>query len=350
MSPNVTHARAVPLEMRPFGCTEMQVSVLGLGAAEIGFENTPDHTVDRMVGQAHDTGLNVIDTAAMYGDSEEKIGRVLRGRRDRFLLFTKCGRQLQPRASLSGFLARADRTLRHMVGLKDGLDSTDWHPRALKQNIETSLIRLKTDRIDLIQLHSCSEETLREGDVLEVLQRARQSGKVRYIGYSGDGQAALYAVRSGFFDALQISINIAEQEALELIVPLAREKNMGIIAKRPIATGLWKKAQTEAIDQHICLERLQKLQYDFLKGPQDFETALRFTISVPGVSTAIVGTTDIAHFGENIEFARAGSLDQCQFDSIHNRWKQIAQPECVGQVSLCPKHVEAIAQPSVRRS
>jgi aryl-alcohol dehydrogenase-like predicted oxidoreductase len=321
------------MEMRAFGHTGMLVGALGFGAAEIGFENTADHAVDTVLGEALDVGLNVIDTAAMYLDSEEKIGRSLRGRRDRVLLFTKCGRHLAPRNSLVGLRVRLGRKLRRWTGSADEYESLDWHPRVLEWNIEQSLVRLKTDRIDLIQLHSCSEKTLRRGEVIEVLQRARQAGKVCHIGYSGDGQAALYAVRCGHFEALQTSINVADQEALDLTVPLAHQQGMGLIAKRPIANGLWRTVQRpEPLHHRAYWDRLQKLRYDCLREGRAFETALRFTLSVPGVSTAIAGTTDLAHFRQNVKFVADGALDKDQFDAIRARWKQVARPDWVGQL------------------
>src|SRR4029077_6504762 len=75
-----------------FGTTGMQVGVLGFGGAEIGFERATDRTGDELLGAALEVGVNVIDTAAMYEGSEEKLGRALRGRRNQFLIFTKCGR------------------------------------------------------------------------------------------------------------------------------------------------------------------------------------------------------------------------------------------------------------------
>ena len=322
------------MEMRAFGRTNLQVGVLGLGAAEIGFENTADHTVDTLLGEALDAGLNVIDTAAMYSDSEEKIGRVLRGgRRNHFFLFTKCGRHLPPRSSFAGFLVRAHRKLRRLSGEADKYESLDWHPRVLEWNIEQSLVRLKTDRIDLIQLHSCSEETLRQGEAIQVLQRARQAGKTRYIGYSGDGQAALYAIRCGQFDALETSINIADQQAIDLIVPPACRSGMGVIAKRPIANGVWKNNQRPGPSHlHSYWDRLEELRYDWLRDHGAFETALRFTLSVPGVSTAIVGTKNLAHFRQDAECVASGPLEKHQFDAIRAHWKRVAGPEWVGQM------------------
>jgi aryl-alcohol dehydrogenase-like predicted oxidoreductase len=200
------------MERRAFGRTGMHVAALGFGAAEIGFENTDDHTVNRLLAEALDLGVNVIDTAAMYLDSEEKIGRYLRGNRDRVMLFTKCGRHPSSRNALSGLLALVRGKPRKSFVGADEHDPLVWHPRVLERNIEQSLFRLKTDRIDLIQLHTCSEVILRRGEVIEVLQRARQAGKVRHIGYSGDGEAALFAVRCGHFEALQTSINVADQD------------------------------------------------------------------------------------------------------------------------------------------
>lgn len=322
------------MEMRVLGRTGMEVGVLGFGAGEIGSENTPNHTVDRMLTQALDAGVNVIDTAPLYSGSEEKIGRALRGKRDRFLLFTKCGRHLPHRTSWAGFWPRASCKVRRWVRREDWRESESaaWHPRVLEWNIEQSLRRLKTDRLDLIQLHSCSEETLRKGDVIEVLQRARQAGKVSHIGYSGDGEAALYAVRCGYFETLQTSVNIADQEALDLTVPLACQRGMGVIAKRPIANGVWTNAQRpEHWYYYRYWDRLQDLRYDWLRDERAFETALRFTMSAPGVSTAIVGTTDPAHFKQNLEFVAAGMLEKSRFDAIRDRWKQVARPDWVGQ-------------------
>jgi aryl-alcohol dehydrogenase-like predicted oxidoreductase len=324
------------IKTHAFGTTGMQVGVLGLGALEIGFELATDQTVDALLGAALDVGINVIDTAAMYADSEEMIGRALAGRRNQVLLFTKCGACLPPRLSLTGFLLRSQRKLRRSLGLADqyeGLsEGLSWHPRALEWNIEQSLLRLKTDCIDLIQLHSCSEETLRQGEVIEVLHRAREAGKVRHIGYSSDGGAAPYAIQCGLFEAVQISINIADQQPLDQAVPLAIEHGMGVIAKRPIANGLWRSIhRPDSIYHRAYWDRLQKLQYNFLQDERAFETALRFTLSVPGVHTAIVGTTNPAHLLENAKYAKAGFLGHDEFEMIRARWKQVAEPNWTEQ-------------------
>src|SRR5262245_54772507 len=185
------------MERRRLGRTDMEVSVLGFGGSEIGYERASLGTVERLLGSALDDGLNVIDTAECYEDSEVLIGQALGVRRREVYLFTKCGH-----AGASG--------------------RDDWRPAALLVSIERSLRRLATDRLDLIQLHSCSLAQLKRGDVVAALEKARERGWVRYIGYSGDGEAASYAVESGRFDTLQTSVNVADQEAIDLTVPRAR--------------------------------------------------------------------------------------------------------------------------------
>ena len=242
------------------GKTDMDVSVLGFGGSEIGYQRVSAKTVARLLGGALDAGLNVIDTAECYEDSEELIGKALGGRRREVYLFSKCGH------------ARAEAR-------------SDWRPGALLRSIERSLSRLATDHLDLIQLHSCGLEVLQRGDAITALESARSRGWTRYIGYSGDGEAARWAVESGRFDTLQTSVSIADQEAIELTLPAARAAGLGVIAKRPLANVAWRYARkpAEAYYQEYW-ERLRKLDYPFLPGKDDaaVKTALRFTLGVPG--------------------------------------------------------------------
>jgi hypothetical protein len=187
----------------------------------------------------------------------------------------------------------------------------------------------------LIQLHSCDEATLRAGEVIEVLRRVREKGKARYLGYSGDGLAALYAVQCGAFDTLQTSINLADQEAIELTLPEAVNRGMGVIAKRPIANVAWKTGRKpENRYHHTYWDRLQKLDYDFLRGDLTpaVGIALRFTLGVPGVGTTIVGTQNPDRWHSNAALLERGPLSPDEAHAIRSRWKAVAPPDWVGQI------------------
>jgi aryl-alcohol dehydrogenase-like predicted oxidoreductase len=298
------------VEKRQMSRTDMRVSVLGFGGAEIGFEKAAPDTVARLLADALDAGLNVIDTAECYEGSEELIGAAAAGRRKDYSLFTKCGHP-------------------------EGMAKEDWRPDSLLASIERSLRRLRTDRVDLVQLHSCSEEELRKGDVIAALEEARRRGWTRYIGYSGDARAARYAVECGRFDTLQTSVSIADQESLDLTLPLARERQMGVIAKRPLANAVWRHTSRPANSYHHAYwDRIRRLDYDFLKAGVKEATAvaLRFTLSVPGVHTAIVGTTKPGRWRENAALLEAGPLPAAEVEAIRARWRAVADPSWVGQV------------------
>jgi aryl-alcohol dehydrogenase-like predicted oxidoreductase len=300
------------MEKRRLGKTDMDVSVLGFGGAEIGFENASLDAVENLLKSALDAGLNVIDTGECYRDSEELIGQTVSNRREDFYLLTKCG---------------------HPHGMES---SANWSQASLLQSIERSLRRLKTDRLDIVHLHSCSESELRKGEAITALQTARERGYTRYIGYSGDSRAAHFAVECGAFDALQTSISIADQEAIELIVPLAHKKQMGVIAKRPIANAAWKTGHKPIQGyHHEYWERLRKLNYEFLRNADLEKTigiALRFTLSVPGVHTAIVGTKKPERWQENSKLLEAGPLSEAEFHAIRHRWEEYAPRIWIGQI------------------
>jgi aryl-alcohol dehydrogenase-like predicted oxidoreductase len=308
------------MEYRTLGTTGLHVSTLGFGGAELGYDSVPQPEVERLLGAALDAGLNAIDTAACYLDSEEKIGRALAGRpRDSYHLFTKCGHA-------------------------SGLDLPDWAPELVEASLDRSLRRLKTDHVDLLQLHSCSAEDLRRGDLIDALERMRDAGKTRFIGYSGDREDARYAVESGRFDTLQTSVNLADQEAVDLTLPLARERGMGVIAKRPLANVAWRIGQPpEDGHEDSVLDkdgygdeyarRFEALDYAFVDGPlQDaVAVALRFTLSVPGVDTAIVGTTKPGRWQQNANLLAAGPLPERTYESIRQRWREVVDEGWVGQ-------------------
>jgi aryl-alcohol dehydrogenase-like predicted oxidoreductase len=296
------------MERRRLGRTGMEASILGFGGSEIGYERVGARTVERLLGSALDAGLNVIDTAECYEDSEVLIGKALGARRGQVHLFTKCGH--------AGGWGRAD-----------------WRPAALLKSVERSLKRLATDHVDLIQLHSCGLPQLRKGDVVEALERARERGWARHIGYSGDGAAARYAIECGRFDTLQTSISIADQEALDLTLPLAREAGMGVIAKRPLANVAWRYARKPAEPYYQDYwSRLRALDYAFLKTDAAVATALRFTLSIPGVHTAIVGTTKPDRWQTNAALLAAGGLPAADVERIRSRWRQVADASWEGQV------------------
>ncbi|MEZ0228735.1 MAG: aldo/keto reductase [Planctomycetota bacterium] len=298
------------MEKRRLGKTGLDVSILGFGAAEIGFEGASPKTVEQLVGRALDAGVNVIDTAECYVTSEELLGKAASSRRNDYFLFTK-------------------------VGHPDGFGRPDdWSGPGIEKSIERSLKRLKTDRVDLVQLHSCDVPVLEKGEAIAALERAQKRGLVRFLGYSGDSVAAKWALESGKFSVLQTSVSIADQESLDLLLPLARAKDVGVIAKRPIANAAWRSGEKKpASEYHLPYwERLRELDFDFVKTAKAAETALRFTLFQPGVSTAIVGTTKPDRLVENARLLEAGPLSEKEIEKIRSRWKKVAKPTWVGQV------------------
>ena len=238
------------------------------------------------------------------------IGNAVGARRKEFVLITKCG-------------------------AVDGFTRSDWSKSGILQTIQQSLKNLKTDYLDIAQLHSCDAEILKRGEAVEGLERARERGYTRFIGYSGDNNDAKYAVEMDVFDTLQTSVSVADQSPITGNIPLAAAKNMGIIAKRPVANAVWRNSEKPAeAYHHAYWDRIQKLDYEFIKK-QDLSnsigTALRFTLSIPGVTTAIVGTTKPGRWSENAEQVRQGNLSTEEFNQIRERWQEIADAGWNGQ-------------------
>jgi len=268
------------MEKRKLGSTDLEVSRLGVGLAEIGSLGLDQvDTVARLLGTALDNGINFLDTAACYGNSEELIGKAVADRRDEFVLSTKAG---------------------HVAGDYGG---RPWTGETVRDSIERSLARLRTDHLDAVLLHSCNIRILEEGDVIEALQEAKQAGKTRYIGYSGDNQSAGWAVESGLFDILETSYNLVDQRARTRLFPGAIDQGMGIIAKRPIANAAWgaETSPSSYADEYFRRAEIMQEEGAVPGAPDDLVLmALGFTLANQSVDTAIVGTSDPDHMQENI--------------------------------------------------
>jgi aryl-alcohol dehydrogenase-like predicted oxidoreductase len=279
---------------RPYGKSGLMVSVLGLGAMQIGDPRLEEDNVASLLNAALDAGITLIDTARSYGRSEERIGRHLASRRDDFVISTKLG-----------------------YGI-DGFD--DWSGPCITAGVEQALRLLRTDRIDIAHLHSCPRTTLERGEVITALEKAKHEGKVRAIAYSGDNDDLAYAVATGRFDGYMASLNICDQRVIDEVLP--NIATQGFIAKRPAANHPWRFNERPVGD--YCEEywlRWRAMELSS-RGHNWGEVAIRFALTPPQVSSAIIGTGSLAHLQQNIAWAEAGGLDAEQFGKLRTSFRQ----------------------------
>ena len=291
------------MQYRTLGRTNLKVSELGFGAWEIGWTSPAEgDEVGRLLNRALDLGINFIDSSAAYRWSEELIAKYVGHRRHEFTFATKCGsgRVLQP----------------------DGewVQTLDYSAKAIMPQIDRSLQRLKTDVIDIIQLHSPSYDDVAFGDGLEGLKKAQAAGKVRFISLSADGETARKAIEIGEYDTLQITYNVLEQEPGD-IVAVAREKDMGISIKVPIGSAIYEKPRPTD-GSAVEWDRARTILAPEVIGdlPQ-VSAALRWLLCDSNVHTAIVGTTNINHLEANVAAAESGRLPDDMLAEIRARFE-----------------------------
>lgn len=266
---------------RRYGNTDLVVNPLGLGAAQIGDAALDDAAVGRMLHAAVDAGINLFDTAPSYGVSEARIGRHLASRRDAIVISTKLG------YGVPGI--------------------PDWTGACITAGIEQALRLLRTDRIDIAHFHSCPRQVLEQTDVIAALEAAQRAGKVRAMAYSGENEDLDFAVACGRFDGFMASLNLCDQRIVHTALPAMAGK--GFIAKRSVANHPWRFAQRPVGDYcETYWSRWQAMGLDN-RGLEWGEISLRFALSVPGVSAAIVGTANAGHLNHSLAWAAKGPLD-----------------------------------------
>ena len=278
------------MQTRAYGNSGRQVSILGLGAGQVGDASLDEAQAGELLNAALDLGVSLIDTARGYGLSEERIGRHIAHRRHEYLLSTKVG-----------------------YGIPG---HEDWTAGVIEAGVDRALELLRTDHIDIVHLHSCELPTLQAGEVVEALLRVRTKGKIGTAAYSGENEALAWAVASGSFGGVECSVNLFDQASLQATLPQAASRGLGVIAKRPLGNAPWRFAQKPAGHYaETYWQRMQMLGIDTAGMAWD-ELALRFTAFQPEVSCAIVGTASVAHLRNNVALLARGPLPTGQALSL----------------------------------
>jgi len=285
------------MNYRRLGRTGLRVSEISLGTVELGLDyGVPVHgehlrpseeRASHLLNRALDLGINFIDTARVYGTSEEVIGRALQSRQHEYILATK-------------------------VALPNGggLPSKELQ-RRVKESIVTSLRALQIEVIDLLQIHSAPVEVILRGEVIEAIQDAQRAGRVRFTGASVYSEAAaLAALEDGRYDCLQIAYNLLDRQPEDKVLPLAQQKDVGIIVRSVLLRGVLTHRYT-LIPQSLGELRSAVEQLNGLVGSEVAslpELAYRFVLAHPAVTTALIGTSRIDELEAGLAYADRGPL------------------------------------------
>ena len=298
---------------RTLGRTGADVTILGYGAMELrGQPRGPeiaDEDAGRLLNAVLDGGINLIDTSPDYGRSEELIGAYVSHRRDEFFLASKCGCPMNPAAD-------APPPYPH-----------DYSERNVRANVEQSLRRLRTDRLDLVQVHmSPSAATLASNHTVETLAELKAEGKVRFIGMSGILPDLPDHIALNVFDAFQIPYSAVQRDHEELIAEAAA-KGAGTLIRGGAARGAaseeknWRTGpltQAPGVGQRNWESSgIEDLLAEAGLGKMEF--ILRFTLSLPSLSTTIVGTSSADHLNGNIAVAEKGPLPADLYEEAKKR-------------------------------
>jgi aryl-alcohol dehydrogenase-like predicted oxidoreductase len=298
---------------RTLGRTGAGVTILGYGAMELrGAPRGPeigDEDAGRLLNGVLDGGINLIDTSPDYGKSEELIGRYVGHRRDEFFLASKCGCLLElPTDSPPPY-------------------PHDYSPANVRADVEQSLRRLRTDRLDLVQVHmSPSRATLEENHTVETLRELQGEGKVRFIGMSGILPNLPGHIAMNVFDVFQIPYSAVQRDHEDLITQ-AVAAGAGTLIRGGAARGAASEEKnwtTGPLSQPAGLGQRNWAASgveDLLAGSgmSRMEFVLRFTLSHPGLSSTIVGTANPAHLAGNIAIAERGPLPEDLYEEAKKR-------------------------------
>jgi aryl-alcohol dehydrogenase-like predicted oxidoreductase len=267
------------MSLRSLGRTGLMISPIGLGTVKLGrnqglkhpgtFELPTDNEAKRLLDCARDLGINFLDTAAAYGESEARLGHLLHGRRQDWIICTKAGEEFEA-----------------------GQSRFDFTPEHMRASVERSLRRLRGDYLDLVLVHSDGNDRdlIERYGTLQALQELKQAGLIRACGVSTktlDGGLLL----AQYADALMVACNPLDREQLP-VIEACRQLGTGVLVKKALASG------------HLCTEAAD--------NTDPVQTSLDFLFAQPGVDSVVIGTLNPEHLRENVAKALKALVGQQQ--------------------------------------
>lgn len=318
------------MKYRILGRTGFKVSEISLGTWQVGGkwgEPFRHDTADTILHAAIDKGINFIDTADVYGDgeSEKAVGRLVRSLPDRIYVATKCGRRLHPH------------------------NNEAYTPQVLRKFVEESLKNTGLETIDLIQLHCPPTEVYYRPEIFAEFDKMVAEGKIRKLGVSVEKvEEALKAIEYPNVDTVQIIFNIFRQRPKALFFEQARIKNIGIIVRVPLASGLlsgkfdahtlfspadhrnfnrngeaFDKGETfSGVDYKTGLEAVERLKRE-LPDREPAMLALGWILTFPEVSCIIPGASRPDQVVENIKASHINPLQKQELEKIEEVYSSL---------------------------
>jgi len=276
------------LEKRNIGKSSLQATILGFGALEIGRDwglgsdtaRPDDAGAKSVLDCVLDSGITLLDTASAYHKSEERIGRYVSNRRNEYVLASKCGEHNSEPSTYY-----------------------DFSYKAVKASIDNSLRLLKTDVIDVMQIHfgAGEEQVLEDGETVAAMKDAKKEGKIQLLGASIDSRLAKFCALSGDFDMLQLGYSLLDRVNTENIA-YCKEKGVGVFIRTGLAFG--RLTERGMMAQKTADKKDEKLEALYALCGWDGDLlaamALRFLYETDGITSILAGTKNPAHVTKNI--------------------------------------------------
>jgi len=328
------------MKYKKFGNTELKVSELGLGCQSLGggLYYRDDNESVKTLHKAFDNGINFFDVSDHHslGNSEKIIGRAFSDRRDKVIITSKAGltytqagfftlRLRSLAKPIRGFLRPVKNSLHYFRASQLRFNYSGEY---ITQAVEKSLIRLRTDYLDLFQLYKPSKEIIEQGEFIEALEKLKTLGKIRYYGITClTVDDAVLCLKFPNISSLQVAISLIDREAITELLPLVRERNLALISRHPRAIGLFTRNRDDIMGDSSTFspEEFEKrkakaARFHFLEKENRTiaQASIQFVNQLGGISVVLPRAVNREDLDENVGSLTAPPLTENELNKIYS--------------------------------